>query len=139
MTKQDKLNKKYKKVLDKCHCSCLSHLNMEAGLDYFLTYLAYVRDSLVLTVKANEADSGESNEHSPRSMALAAAVCALNEYELYKTCYSNYYDGAPPRLFHKIGFTAEEAATQYAIEKQTHWDAFWHLIKMNIESWSSYV
>lgn len=95
------------------------------NMDYFVTYLKFIRDYYILT-EPLVLESGEEN------LKIAALATAISEYNSYKNCINNYYTSTGIR---KIDGTAEEVQQQYNTEKAFHWNNFWTLVMTNMEGW----
>lgn len=123
--KYKQLFKYYDKELNKCH-----KINFNAGapnLDYFVTYLRYLRDSYLLTLNINLKD--------PKIISLCQAI---GEYEEYSTCINKYYK-LSNKMIESIDKekSKEEIQKAYQIEKTTHWNIFWSLVCNYMESWTA--
>jgi hypothetical protein len=120
------LYKNYDKRLKAIHKESFEAGN--APLDYFVTYLQFLRDQRLLTSPL--AAEGDSN-----NIELTSIVAALSEYQYYKECIENYYVIENNVVVHKPEFTEEEARTKFQEERLKHWEAFWNLVKLCIEGW----
>lgn len=123
--KYKQLFKHYDKELKKCH-----KINFSAGdqnLDYFVTYLRYLRDSYLLTLDINLKD--------PKIISLCQAI---GEYEGYSTCINKYYE-VSDKMIKSIDTkkSKEEIQKEYQTEKAAHWKIFWSLICNYMESWTA--
>jgi hypothetical protein len=123
-----KLYKNYDKRLKAIHKESFG--NGRAPLDYFVTYLQFLRDQRLLTspLLKEEMDTTSNVE-------LTSIVAALSEYEYYEECIENYYIIENNVVVHKPEFTEEEARTKFQEERLKHWEAFWNLVKLCIEGW----
>lgn len=119
------LLKYYKKELDKINK--FSFENSTNCMDYLSTYLRYMRDVYILKEPVID----------PNSNVKLASICmAVSEYEKYSTCIDNYYNAmnGNPELKDKTK-TKEETDALYSKEKMFHWNAFWEIVKINMEGW----
>ena len=120
------LYKTYDKRLKKDHE--MGFKNLTNSMDYFVTYLKFMRDYYILT-EPLVLDSGEEN------LKIASLATAVSEYEKYQNCEHNYYDFDGTKVIYKIEGTREEVQQQYNMEKTFHWNSFWNLVKLNMEDW----
>lgn len=120
------LYKNYDKRLKAIHKE--SFAAGKAPLDYFVTYLQFLRDQRFLT-------SPLINKAEANDIELTSIVAALSEYQYYKECIKNYYIIENNAVIHKPEFTEEEARTRFQEERLKHWEAFWNLVKLCIEGW----
>lgn len=120
------LCKNYDKQLKAIHKE--SFAAGKAPLDYFVTYLQFLRDQRLLT-------SPLINKTEANDIELTSIVAALSEYQYYKECIENYYIIENNVVIHKPEFTEEEARTKFQEERLKHWEAFWNLVKLCIEGW----
>lgn len=123
--KHKKLYRSYGKRLEKLHKDSFEDHN---PTEYFVTYLRLLRDYHLLASPYLESIGEDSFE-------LASLLTAISEYEKSQTCFHKYYkveNGVTSRL---IEGTEEEVMTKYSKEKAFHWDAFWNLVKLSLESW----
>lgn len=121
-----KLYKTYNKKLKSLHKKNFEGL--VNSLDYFVTYLKFMRDYYILT-EPLLLDSGEEN------LKIASLVAAVSEYEQYQNCIHNYYTFNGANVSYKIEGSTEEVQAKYAAEKTFHWTAFWNLVRLNMEGW----
>lgn len=123
--KYKKLFRYYVKELKKCHNSSFN--NYENCLDYFTTYLRYMRDVYILT---------EENIDPDKNLKVASICMAVSEYEKYSTCISTYYNVSKNTIEQKDKTkTKDEVTKAYQTEKLFHWNTFWEIVRMNMESW----
>lgn len=120
------LYKTYDKRLKKDHE--MSFKNLTNSMDYFVTYLKFMRDYYILT-EPLVLDSGEEN------LKIASLATAVSEYEKYQNCEHNYYGFDGTKVIYKVEGTREEVQQQYNMEKTFHWNSFWNLVKLNMEDW----
>ena len=121
--KYTKLGKSYKKRLKQLNKELSTR--MQDPTIYFITYLKLLRDYYLLTAE-------NPNE---QNLELASLVTAIAEYERSQTCITNYYIIENDVLTRRPEFTEEAALQGYQAEKLKHWEAFWGLVKLSIESW----
>ncbi len=123
--------KKNHKKLYKSYKKYLKQLNNElsAGLQdptvYFVSYLKLLRDYHLLSMP----------EPDEQNLTLASLITAIAEYERSQTCISNYYIIDNGVLTRRPEYTEEAAMQSFQKEKLQHWDTFWGLVKLSIESW----
>ena len=81
------------------------------GLDYFVTYLAMLRDHYILTTKqvTTVADYKDGKITEPE-LKTVSLIAAIDYYNKYKKC-SNLE------------------------EKEVYWESFWELVANGIEGW----
>lgn len=121
----------YKRQLQQIHQT--SFENFQSPLDYFITYLRFMRDAYLLQT-TNIDTIGQEN------LELAALVTALSEYEKSEQCFHKYYketNGVVARLCPEE--SDEETLSKYSKEKAFHLNAFWSLVRLNIENWGTNV
>lgn len=123
-----KLYKIYKKRLRKLHE--YEYDLMQPPIHYFVTYLQFLRDRLLLESPLTE-KLGEDN------IELASIVSALDEYEKYTTCIYKFYNVENGVITRKAEFSEEEAKAKYQEEHTYHWEAFWNLVKLCIDGWGA--
>ena len=116
----------YDKVLKDSHTTNFKALNN--CMNYFVTYLKFMRDYYVLT-EPLVTESGEEN------MKIAAIATAVSEYEQYQNCEHKYYGFDGTKVVYKVDGTSEEVQQLYNTEKAFHWNSFWNLIRLNMEDW----
>jgi len=120
------LCKNYNRKLKELHKVNFNSLNN--NLEYFVTYLKYMRDYYILT---------EPLPTDKENLKVTALVTAVGAYEKYRSCKDKYYctkeDGTEEAL---IEGTPEEVKTKYELERNFHWNCFWSLVSLNIESWT---
>lgn len=121
-----KLYKNYNKKLKQLHKQSFKYL--DDPVEYFVTYLKFMRDYHLLTKSCTD-DLEQEN------LELTSLVTAIAEYEQSKSCITKYYkieNGVTIRL----ADDEETTLRNYSEEKAFHWDAFWSLIKLSLEGWS---
>lgn len=101
------INKTYETTLESIQKSFFS--NSQTGLDLFVEYLRYIRDSLIIKAPDLSVSPDEN-------LIIATIMAAIAEYESYE----NY----------KIS-KADERLQKF------HWDNFWELIKCNLREWQA--
>ena len=116
----------YDKSLKDTHAT--SFKNLVNPLEYFITYLKFMRDYYILT-EPLVMESGEEN------MKIAAIATAVSEYEQYQNCEHKYYGFDGTNVVYKVEGTSEEVQQLYNTEKTFHWNSFWNLIRLNMEDW----
>lgn len=119
------LYKFYNKELKKCHKFNFKNLNN--NLDYFITYIRFMRDYYILTEKV----------YDPIQNQKIYNLClAVQEYDAYYNCIYNYYDISKNMVKIKDKTkTKAEVDEEYRAEMSTHINNFWLIIKDNIEGW----
>ena len=117
----------YNKKLLADHKANFSVLNN--NLDYFITYLKYLRDYYLLTDTTTQLEDTVN-------MKTATLVAAVSEYEKYINCIGNYYKLNGNVIEKKTDEPDEEVTKKYNLEKKFHWTNFWQLVMTNIEEWS---
>ncbi len=120
------LYRTYDKRLKKDHE--INFKNLTNSMDYFVTYLKFMRDYYILT-EPLILDNGEEN------LKIASLATAVSEYEKYQNCEHNYYGFDGTKVIYKVDGTREEVQQQYNTEKTFHWNSFWNLVKLNMEDW----
>lgn len=121
-----KLYKNYDSRLKKIHLA--SFTAGKSPLEYFVTYLQFLRDQHLLTSPLTET-LGVDN------INLTSLVAALNEYQQYENCIEKYYIVKDNSLVRRPDFSEEEAKQKFQTEQRQHWEAFWNLVKLCIEDW----
>lgn len=122
--KHKKLCKSYKRRLTQLNKEL--NTNMQDPTTYFVTYLRLIRDYYLLTL----------DNPKEQNLELASLITAIAEYERSQTCITNYYIIENGVLTRRPEFTEEEALKRYQAEKIQHWEAFWRLVTLSIESWA---
>jgi hypothetical protein len=115
----------YKKRLRALHKQTL---DLNDPTEYFVTYLRLLRDYYLLTGQ-------KTTEIRQDQFELSSLIAAISEYEKSQSCIHNYYkvdNGVVSRI---IDGTEEEILEKYSTEKAFHWDAFWNLVRLGLESW----
>jgi hypothetical protein len=120
------LYKAYDKKLKKDHE--LNFKDLNNSMNYFVTYLKFMRDYYILT-EPLILESGEEN------LKIASLATAVSEYEKYQTCEHKYYGFDGTQIIYKVEGTSEEIQQLYNTEKTFHWNNFWNLIRLNMEDW----
>ena len=122
--------KKYKKLYKAYIKKFKKHsefLNPQDKLDYFVDYLRFVRDYLIL--------SEPITVDGVENIKTASIASAIAEFEAYKDCFNKYFEIDGNLVKKKATCEFEDYNNQYAKEKAYHWACFWELVKLNIESW----
>ena len=112
----------YEKQLQKLQKESLD--TPSSSIDYFITYLKFLRDKLILTEDlVNEA--GEEN------LKIASIASAITMYEKSQIC-----DDLRKTI---VGETEEAKALneKYLNDKSFYLNTFWTLIKLNLEAWTT--
>lgn len=119
------LYKFYDKELKRCHK--INFKNLNNNLDYFITYIRFMRDYYLLTEK----------EYDPMKNQKIYSLCiAVQEYDAYYNCIHNYYNISNNMVEIKDKTkTKEEVDELYRAEMAEHIDNFWVVVKENIEGW----
>lgn len=121
-----KLYKSYKKQL-----RLLFQTGTQKWIDptkYFIAYLKMIRDYKVLNTSYIE-------KFDEKNLDLTALVTAISEYELSQTCIEKYYKIENGILTRITSEDEETTLQKFRDEKLFHWEAFWNIVKMNIEDW----
>lgn len=95
---------------------------------YFIAYLKMIRDYKVLNTSYIE-------KFDEKNLDLTALVTAISEYELSQTCIEKYYKIENGVLTRITSEDEETTLQKFRDEKLFHWEAFWNIVKMNIEDW----
>lgn len=115
------LYKAYEQQLKRCRS-----LNLEGitnSMDYFVTYLKFMRDYYILT-EPLIAENGEEN------LKIASLATAISAYNKYQTCKS-WCDSL------EVAANKDETLLKkYNTEKKFHWNNFWNLVNLNMEVWT---
>lgn len=101
---------------------------LSSPMDYFITYLKFLRDYHLY-------ETQDSLEETIKDVKIISIMTAIEEYEKFQNCIHNYYNVSKQTISRKENYSEEEASTKYANEKKFHWNAFWNLINLNMESW----
>lgn len=115
------LYKAYEQQLKRCRS-----LNLEGitnSMDYFVTYLKFMRDYYILT-EPLIAENGEEN------LKIASLATAISAYTRYQTC-KNWCDSLEASTNKD-----ETLLKKYSTEKDFHWNSFWNIIRLNMEAWT---
>jgi hypothetical protein len=120
------LYKKYNKKLQTLHKNNFEGL--VNNMDYFITYLKFMRDYYILTEPLIVNDGDEN-------LKIATLATAVAEYENYQNCIHNYYMFTGEIAKPKVEGTSEEIQAKYTAEKAFHWNSFWNLVRLNMEEW----
>mgnify|MGYP006873014395 CR=1 FL=1 len=115
----------YDKKLRKCHKDSFNALNN--NMEYFITYLKYLRDYYILTDQL-------TTENGENDIKVTSLIAAISEYEKSQSCINNYYKPDGTRLTDE---DEKEVLEKYNKEKAFHWSHFWQLVMLNIESWTA--
>lgn len=116
------LYKAYEKQLKKHHTLSLEGLTN--SMDYFVTYLKFMRDYYILT-EPLVAENGEEN------LKIASLATAISAYTKYQTC-KNWCDS-----LETSANKDETLLKKYTTEKDFHWNSFWNIIRLNMEAWTT--
>ena len=120
------LYRAYDKLLKKCHADSFNSFTNH--MEYFITYLKFMRDYYILT-EPLILENGEEN------LRIASLATAVSEYEQYLHCEHKYYGFDGTKVVYKVEGTSEEVQQLYNTEKASHWNNFWNLVKLNMEDW----
>jgi hypothetical protein len=130
MTSFDKdykrLYRVYNKKLKNLHKNSFKHI--DNGMEYFITYLRFMRDYLILT-------EGVLNEEGHENIKISTIATAIAEYELYENCINKYFKHDGKTVIRIAPGTDEEVQKKYAAEKQFHWNCFWEITRLNMMNW----
>jgi hypothetical protein len=121
------LYKFYNKELKKCHE--INFKNLNNNLDYFITYIRFMRDYYILT----------ENVYDPIQNQKIYYLClAVQEYDAYYNCIYDYYNISKNMVEIKDKTkTKAEVDEEYRAEMNKHINNFWLIVKDNIEGWLS--
>lgn len=121
------LYKFYDKELKKCHE--INFKNLNNNLDYFITYVRFMRDYYILT----------ENVYDPIQNQKIYYLClAVQEYDAYYNCIYDYYNISKNMVEIKDKTkTKAEVDEEYRAEMNKHINNFWLIVKDNIEGWLS--
>lgn len=121
------LYKYYNKELKKCHNINFKELNN--NLDYFITYVRFMRDYYLLT---------EDIYDPMKNQKIYYLCAAVQEYDAYYNCIHNYYNISKNLVELKDKTkTKAEIDKLYRLERAEHINNFWLIVKENIEGWLS--
>lgn len=116
------LCKAYEQQLKKYHT--LNFEGVTNSMDYFVTYLKFMRDYYILT-EPLVAENGEEN------LKIASLATAISAYTRYQTCKS-WCDS-----LEASANTDETLLKKYTTEKDFHWNSFWNILRLNMEAWNT--
>lgn len=121
------LYKFYDKELKKCHK--INFKNLNNNLDYFITYIRFMRDYYILS----------ENVYDPIQNQKIYYLClAVQEYDAYYNCIYDYYNISKNMVEIKDKTkTKAEVDAEYRAEMAKHINNFWLIVKDNIEGWLS--
>ena len=114
------LHKSYKKQLQQLQKESFDTPTM--WLDYFVSYLKFLRDSLIL-------EEPLVLENDEENLKIASIATAITTYEKYKINLD---------LCNSVAKNSEEneaLINKYAQEKAFYWHNFWSLVRLNMEDW----
>ena len=121
-TEFKQLYNSYDKQLQKLQKASLD--TPSSSIDYFVTYLKFLRDKLILTENLVD-ENGEEN------LKIASIASAITMYEKSQVCEN---------LRKTIAGETEEAKAlndKYLNDKSFYLNNFWALVKMNLEAWTT--
>lgn len=125
-------NKKYKKLYKayKKRFKTLSnnYLCNQTMLDYFIEYLKFTRDYLILTEQLVD-------ENGIENLKITTLATAIEEYYAYRTCINKYYKISKNNVIQAINENELDIQQKYSAEKNFHWTYFCELVRTHIESW----
>ena len=124
--KYKKLYRSYYKNLSKIHKDSFN--KMAPPTDYFVCYLQFLRDKLLLETPYKKSLDSEN-------MELISLITALDEFDKYNNCIHNFYEIKNGAVVHKAEYSAEGAQQAFQKERTYHWEAFWNLVKLCLEGW----
>ena len=105
------LQEQYNKKLLAEHKANFSILNN--NMDYFITYLKYLRDYYLLT-------NDKKNIDELVDIKTTTLVAAVSEYEKYNNCISKYYKLENNKVERLTDEPEEEVAKKYNNERKFH-------------------
>ena len=111
----------YNKKLTKIHKH--SFESFDGPLEYFITYLEYMRDYYIFMNKQNEARY---------KVKLTSIILTLEEYNKYATCIAKYFNPTGGAL---NNMPVDEALKEYEAEILKHWQKFWALVSIGLPTW----
>ena len=114
------LTKAYKKRLDALHQENIK--NNFITMDYFVTNLQLVRDRLALTNKNTK----------PELLRLATMTAAIETYNKYTDCITNYFEVQGEEVVQKIDGSEDDAIKAYVAERKLLWAEFCKILNENI-------
>ena len=120
---QKKLWSTYKKKLKTLQKKSFN--SPPVGLDYFVTYLRYLRDFYII--------QGCYKADHPEHIKTRTLITAIKAYEESLECIHKYYQVVNSKIVQIAQGTAEEVSAKYAKERAFHWGLFWRLVTLNIE------
>lgn len=125
-TKQtDLIFKAYNKKLQKLHKE--NFAKASNNLEYFVTYLRYLRDYFILNEQLKVSKQAD--------LKITSLIMTINEYEEYTNCINKYYNIGDTITCKDPDTPKELVMQKYGEEKSLHWQKFWQLVNINIESW----
>ena len=132
MKKTSFIDKKIGQIQDSYNKQLLTlhEINFKAGdinLEYFVTYLKYLRDYYILTSKIDLSNKLD--------MKITSLIAAVAEYEEYMSCINKYYNIGTTIVRKNQEETEEQVMKKYGAEKMLHWQKFWQFVSLNIERW----
>jgi len=116
----------YKSVMHKL--TDQSILQPSNCMEYFVTHLRFLRDYYILTENLGTPEN--------ENLKITNIATAIAEYENYQNCIYKYYKKENNQLVKIIDGTAEEVAAKYDKEKKFHFNCFWQLVAIGMESWN---
>ena len=119
------LTKAYKKRLDALHQENIK--NNFITMDYFVTNLQLVRDRLALTNKNTK----------PELLRLATMTAAIETYNKYTDCITNYFEVQGEEVVQKIDGSEDDAIKAYVAERKLLWAEFCKILNENILIWEA--
>lgn len=118
--------KQYNKTLKNIHKNCYK-LGL-GPMDYFVTYLAYIRDCIYLT--------NEDKNKLMASNVFLSLELALEQFREYTNCYTKYFDEEDKPKDKEL--PEAEILKEFLKEKLLHWTKFCELVHLNYTSWETY-
>ena len=105
-------SKKLKRAYNKAFKTNLTAMyTTYGGVDCFVTYLSFLRDSLIIAFGDKTKDDQELD------FSIMELITAIAEYQAYQRGLENN--------------TSKEATD----EQHLHWSSFWFLVNKNMERW----
>lgn len=124
-----KLYKSYIQILKKQRQNCLT--KNEPMIEPFITQLRMLRDYQILKQPYSPV---LNSDH----MELISLVTAIQEYEASQAVFYKYYtqrDNIVQRISQEE--SEDEVLAKYIKEKAFHWDTFWNIVRLSVESWGT--